>query len=198
MYDGSQVIQISHDALTHFVENQSPEINDLDQIVWTRADFCDPPPGFTADTKIMMFSGGVTTELTNGQLVPIVPDLNNAGQVAWSSFQATTGRSGIELWENGVTTLLTDDGDNPAINDRGHVAFQRWDDTNRVWNAWLYRFGRFYQLTDDDRNDNVPDINNAAEVAWGSGGFPEQDVVYLRRVIKDVRTPVRFPLPWKR
>jgi hypothetical protein len=182
MFDGKRIIQITTDAIPEQVENQAPEINDFGEIVWTRYDFCNPPPGYNFRSKIMMYSGGVISELTTEQVAAMVPDINNRGQVVWSSLDTATGNLGIELWEAGITTLLTDDGDNPAINNHSDIAFQRWDDTSQRWNAWLYRYGGFYQLTDDDRDDNVPDINDGREVAWGSGGFPEEDIRVLKRV----------------
>ena len=182
MFDGKSIIQITSDAIPEQVENQSPEINDFGQIVWTRYDFCDPPPGYNFRSKIMMYSGGVTTELTTGQFAPLAADINNRGQVVWSFRDTTTGKRVIELWEAGLTTVVTDDGDCPAINDHSDIAFQRWDDTSQRWNAWLYRSGRFYQLTNDDRDVYVPHINNDGELTWGSGGFPEQDICCLRRI----------------
>ena len=195
MYDGTQVVQITHDALTHFVENQSPEINDLDQIVWTRYDFCNPPPPHNFASKIMMYSGGKTTELTSGQLVPQGPDINNVGQVAWNFRDPATGEDIIELWESGFTTTVAEDAINPAINDRGEIAFQRSDNVTRVWNAWLYRFGRSYQLTDDARDDNVPDINNRGEVTWSSGRFPVGDIRVLSRFVSNMAEPVPLAIP---
>ena len=59
LYNGQEVQQITYDALS----NQQVEINDHDQLVWTRFDFCASP---SWESEIMLWIDGVTTQLTTG------------------------------------------------------------------------------------------------------------------------------------
>ena len=60
---GYETVQVTYGA-----GNQSPEINDLSEICWTRYDFCTPH-----NWKIMLYSGGQTFELTDGESFPQNP-----------------------------------------------------------------------------------------------------------------------------
>ena len=189
MYDGRDVVQITTDGIPEQVENQSPEINDSGQIVWTRYDFCNPPAGYNFDSKIMLYDTGAVTELTTGQLAPQLPDINNAGQVVWFFFNPATRRRTIELWDAGVTSLITDDGELPAINDHGQIAFSRWDPRRQTLDIWSYRRGRISQVNANAFFEEQPDINDAGEIVWSSGGFPRANIRYLRRVVQNVGAP---------
>ena len=167
LFDGSRITQITESNQDSW--NYAAEMNDRGQIVWRRwrRNF---------DRQVMLYSDGEIRELTTGETTSIARNINNRGQVVWSS------RRVVKLWDSGVTTVLIDDAENPVINDRGDVAFQRSDPVNRAWNVWLYQSGRFFQLTDDDRDDNVPDINNRCEVVWSSAHILDGDIRFLRRL----------------
>ncbi|MCH8805420.1 MAG: right-handed parallel beta-helix repeat-containing protein [Planctomycetes bacterium] len=128
-----------------------------------------------------LVSGGTITELTSGQFAPQAPDINNSGQVVWTWFDRVTGRDAIDFWEAGVTTALTDNGIIPVINDWADIAFDRWDSSRRHWDIWLYQSGVFLQITRDDFDNIVPDINNLSEIAWGTPSRPPSNIRYLRR-----------------
>jgi hypothetical protein len=189
MYDGRDVVRITTDGIPDQVENQSPEINDSGQIVWTRYDFCNPPAGYNFDSKIMLYDAGTITELTTGQLAPQLPDINNAGKVVWFFFNPATRRRTIELWDAGVTSLITGDGELPAINDHGQIAFSRWDPLRQTLDIWSYRQGRVSQINANAFFEEQPDINDAGEMVWSSGGFPHASIRYLRRSVKNVAVP---------
>lgn len=177
MYDGSRVIQITHDALIDIVENQTPVINDLGQIAWTRYDFC---AGGSWEGRIMMYDNGLINELTNGQHQPQSVAINNLGQVAWD-YNASPDPNVIELWDAGVTSTLVEGGRNAAINDAGDVTFNRWDDLRRTWDVWLMRDNRFYAIGADPSWDTGPDIDQIGQVVWGTGRFPVKNIRFLRR-----------------
>jgi hypothetical protein len=87
------------------------------------------------------------------------------------------------MWHDGVTTNIADWGRNPRINDNGEIFFIRWHEDVDTWHTWLYRDGEFLQLTTDDSIWHVDgDLNNDGEAVWPSGGFPNNDVYYMRRI----------------
>ena len=154
-YDGEQVHQITSAAPS----DQAAEINDLDEIAWTRVDFCAHPDLFS----VMFYqdsthpSRAFPSALSRPQLVT----LNNSGQAAWF------GDDGIELCEDFSTTLITDWGRNPKLNDQGDILFLRGHEDTQTWQAWFrHHTGTFYQLTDDPFYNMDGDINEYAEMVW--------------------------------
>ena len=175
MYDGQRIFPITTDSVAERLSHQTVRLNDFGQIVWTRFNFCPYP----WESEILMFDNGVTTTLTKAQFEAAAPDINNAGLVAWFHRPAT-GHA-IELWQSGVTTLLTDWGTGPRLNDVGDVAFFRWHDNTGNWQQWLYRDGRYWQLSDDPFWNAGGDINEHGEVVWQSRNFPWSNIRYMRR-----------------
>ena len=177
-YDGATVEQISHADWS----NASPAINDQDWVVWTRYNFCDNP--WTSD--IMLCVDGDTIQLTNGQVCPQMPSINNRGQVAWTFRDTDTGLKAIQIWQDAETALLTDWGLNPRLNDYGDVYFIRWYEDPAVYQAWVYLKERFFQLSDDPFWNVDCDINNLGEAVWHSGPPPGgYDIRLLRRLAPD-------------
>jgi hypothetical protein len=177
-YDGQEIDQISDADWS----NQGPEINDRDWIVWTRYNYCDDP----WSSSILLCTDGVTTTLTTDEIESQVPTINNVGQVCWSCTNPVTHDKEILLWQDGLTTILTDWGMNGRLNNHGDVYFIRWYEAQQTYQAWLYLRGRFYQLTDDPAWFwNVDgDISDTGEVAWAAGRIVNyrSDVRYLHRV----------------
>ena len=173
LFDGSRIAQITESNQDSW--NYAAEMNDRGEIVWRRW-------RRTFDRQVMLYSDGEIRELTTGDTTEITRNINNRGQVVWSTYDRIARYPVIKLWDSGVTTVLIEDAEDPVINDRGDVAFQRWNPVDQAWNAWLYRSSRFFQLTDDDRDDNVPDINNRCEVVWSSAHILHGDIRFLRRI----------------
>jgi len=176
-FDGQSVRWITHDRFS----NQSPKINDRDQIVWTRYDFCV----FPYVSEIRLYHNGLTVTLPSSDPQDVAPAINNLIQVAWSN------NLGIELWEDGNTKLLTDWGGGPELNNLGDIFFFRWHDELRSDDAWLYRVSdgnpTFHRLTEDSVDDTVGDINDWGEPAWRWFENPRQGnwgggVRFLRRI----------------
>lgn len=173
-YDGSSIQRITTDGEANNLANQSVSINDRDEIVWSKDDFCVTP----WTSRIMRHSSGVTTQLSAPNLrEPRAPQINNLGQVAWT-FSSTTGLKGIQLWDSGITTTLTDWGSAAALNDRGDIALYRFyaEGPAGAYEAWLYRNGQFLQITDEPHNRgwfnnwNLPsDMNARGEFVFTSG-----------------------------
>ncbi|MBU0641547.1 MAG: hypothetical protein KKB50_22030, partial [Planctomycetes bacterium] len=178
-YNGEGVQQISADGLAEEVANQAAELNDDDTIVWTRYDFCVDP----WESDIMMYTpgGGLVTQISPAETYePRGAVINNAGRIAWE-FNYGNGDHGIEIWEDGVTTLFSAWGGGPRLNDKGDMCFFRWYANESTYQMWLYRKGNFYQLSDDPFWNRSGDINNRGEVVWQSGDYPWSDIRLLRR-----------------
>jgi len=156
-WKGALKQQISDNPLS----NQWCRINNQDGIVWTKGDFCSSP----WTSEILLWSAGIIQKLPSVSLNPQLPTINNLGQVAWGS------QNGIELWEDGVSTLLTSWGRNPDLNDQGDIYFLRWHQISSVccWQSWLYRpdnGGEFLRLIDDQFWNTDGENNNWGEVVW--------------------------------
>ena len=181
-YDGQTIQQITFDGVPEDVANQSPRLSDRDVIVWVRFDFCVGQSWLDWESKIRMYDNGVITTLTdNTQPRPNSPDINLSGLVVWFHRRPPNGDHEIQLWRNGKTTVLTDWGTNPHLNDAGMVSFIRWHNDTQTWQDWLYRDGMFWQLSDDPFWNTDSSINNAGEVAWRSGPTTTSNIRYMRR-----------------
>ncbi len=177
-YDGVRTRLLFDDGLS----NQSPAINDQDEMAWTNFRFpCDG--GFGDWTsEIILYSEGLPSGLPSSVDTPQLVDIDNQPRVAWSSFDL------VEIWEDGITTPLTD-GHIPALNDSGDVAFQRW---MPGWQLWVFRKGVFYPISKpEDFNappyieNGRPDINEPGEIAWWwlpNGGFVPSGIRFMQRI----------------
>ncbi len=183
-YDGQTIHQITNDDWS----NQGAFINDDDWITWTRYDFCQHP----WDSQIMLWRDEFITQISPEDTFEAQSkSINNRGQVSWS-YASGYGQDGIQIWEDGETTTLTEDGGGGYLNDKGHVVFWRWyDDGGPVgaYEVWLYRNGQFLQITDDPHDQgwnnfwNLPkDINNLGEIVYDHGRpwYDESIIKWMR------------------
>ncbi len=174
-YDGANIRPITTDGVPEDLGNQSPAINDHDQIVWTKADFCVNP----WQSDIWLDDGGVQTSLTTIQNAPNAPDINNEGLIAW--FHRPPGGHAIQIWENGETRELTPWGTGPGLSNTGWILMDRWHNDTGQWQEWLYRDGMFWQLSDDPFWNHSGGINDLGEAVWRSGPLASSNIRFLRR-----------------
>ncbi len=155
-FDGKRTVRITRDRFN----NQSSRINDHDWIAWGRSDSCVSP----WVGEIPLYRDGREIVLPSGARQSQVPTINNSGKVAWLA------GNGIEVWEKGVTRLLTDWGGNPYLNNLGDIYFYRWHDEQDSTDAWLYRVSdgepTWHRLTEDALLDSPGDINDWTEATW--------------------------------
>ena len=175
-YDGSVVEQLTDDDLG----SQIPEINSSDEIAWVAFDDCRNPWMST----IKMYSAGRVIELTKGDSQDNSPTINNASQVAWRN--GYPDPQGIDLWESGNVTQITDSGRNPDLNCVGSVAFSRWNASRSIWEQWLFVGDEFLRISDPDVRSSRGAINDCGEVAWNFGEFPNFDITLMRLLPGDV------------
>jgi hypothetical protein len=127
----------------------------------------------------MLYADGLTTYLTADQFQPVSPWINNTRQVVWQVLGT------VELWEDGVTTVVTDDGANPVINDAGDIFFLRYHFDIDVVQPWVVRNGTFYRFVEDMRDHSIGDMNDDGEIAWYWKPGPYIDprgISFLRRI----------------
>jgi len=176
-YNARSVQLLFSDGLS----NQGPEINNLDDIAWTRYKFpCAGPccPSWTSD--IMLYSQGSASVLPSAASQPQGVSIDNLGRVAWSGF-------GVEVWDQGVTTPLFW-GSIPGLSDRGDIAFSLFGPMS--YQLWLYREGNLSRLTTQEEIDNRIDginaeMNAAGEIAWAwhpNGLLSPSGIKMLRRI----------------
>ncbi|TWT45523.1 hypothetical protein RAS1_19490 [Phycisphaerae bacterium RAS1] len=172
-FDGETI----HTIVADGESNQWVRLNDYDELVWTRFNFCQSP--WTSEQ--MLYSGGVITQLTAGQVSSASPDINNAGDVAWFHRVPPDYHHAIDVWRAGVTTRLTEWGSGVRIGNNGDVFFDRWHDDTQTWQVWLYREGTYFQLSDDPFWNYVFDLNDRGELVWHSGDPFTEDIRALLR-----------------
>ena len=161
--------------------NQAIDLNDAGDIIWTEFNFCFP--GFNWRSKIKLYRDGrILTLLDDDDLAAQSSTINNIGVCAWSFVNRHTFDEGIHLWENGVTTLFSNWGRRPVLNDLGDIAMQHQENGQPPWQVWLYFNGEFIQLSDPAWDGITPSINNAGEVAWKFGEISAPDIAYMRRL----------------
>lgn len=172
-YDGFEIHELTGDLYS----NQPTEINDQNQIVWTRYDYCDYRDW---DSDVLLWDNGVITTLDSlEEFEPQMPAINNLGVIAWQTRNRDTGVNSIRIWRDGVTTVFTDWGWNPRLNDLGDIYFLRWHDDVQLWQSWAYLEGQLFQLTNDYFWNTDGDINNARQIVWCSGDVPWADIRLL-------------------
>ncbi len=176
LFEGGRGRRLSNDPHS----DQSVTINDRGEAIWTRYSFCSSP---TWTSEIALYTNGEVIYLPKGDPQSQLPHLNNLGQAVWTS------PIGVESWEDGVTTLVSDRGGAPRVNDLGDIVFNRWDEDRETHDWWMYRVSTgepaFYQLTADHWSHTQGDINNWTESVWrfmaGRGNY-DGGIHLLRRI----------------
>jgi hypothetical protein len=177
VYDGETIQQITDSG--RGLLDQGVQINDFDELAWTRYDFCQNPWMGT----IMLYSGGMMREVSDGMGQDQVATINNQREVAWG--WGPPDRDGIAIWHDGVTKDVTAWGDHPAINLRSDLVFQRWHEDIRATKQWIHKCGGFLRITADALPEWVASINDCPEAAWNRGPFPNTDVFVMRTIPGD-------------
>ncbi len=178
-WDGAEVRQITPDG-PYF--EQSPALNDFDELAWTHMDVCASP----WEGRIQAYWDGQIVDLPSVSKQDQVPDINNDRHAIWSPPDT------VVLWREGELVRLAPDGTGGSrLSNRDDVFTIIWDEARDVWRPWLIRAAgqrvRPHQLSDEDRRWGVGDINDHGESVckWrfpiehgGNGG----GVLFLRRI----------------
>jgi len=176
-FDGVSVKRIFRSELT----DQSSEINDDDWITWGHSDNCvNPWVG-----EILLYREGPPTVIPSAASQVQLPTINNLGQIAWGTTEV-----GIELWQDGETKVLTDEGRNTELNNLGDIYFLRFDGPNgTLWDGYLYRVSggepTIHRLTEDNVWNVDGDINDWVEVVWRWRQSPQIQhggIRFMRRI----------------
>ncbi|MCC7293700.1 MAG: hypothetical protein IT449_16705 [Phycisphaerales bacterium] len=150
--------------------NQSPHLNSTQKLVWTRYDFC-PNPWISS---IMLHNGSGVMELTQGQIQPQLPEMNDSLQTAFWS-RTEQGGDLVQLWEDGVIHTIFEGGGPPHINNLGEVQFTDGGYT------FLYRSGDIIQVTFEYAKHGGKDLNDFTEMSMEAGKGFQSDVFMMRR-----------------
>jgi hypothetical protein len=153
-YDGKRAERVVQDGFS----NQAVSLNDLDEMVWTRYDFCQNP---WRGTPMYRKANGEIIELTDGTDQNQGVHINNEPQIVWGAKP-----DGVAYWENGQGWLLTDWGRAAGINERGLVSIYRWHEDIEAWQQWLWIDGRMIRISEEPYWNHSGQLNNSGEVAW--------------------------------
>lgn len=181
-YDGESVQWVTQEGYSGGgITNQAASINDSDDIVWTRYDFC-VDGWWTSD--VMMRQNQVTKQISPEDVwEPQVARINNDGLVVWM-YVKNHQSNALQIWQDGATVDLTDWGATPRINNHGDIAFHRWYDAESNYQIWLYRNGQFRQLTFDNGYNYVPEINDFGDIVFQCGRPFTTDVCLLDNLLE--------------
>jgi len=160
--------------------NQSGEINDRDEMVWHRYDFCGFP-----DEGNMRHDLGVTEMLPNSLPFPDFPndvDIANDGVIVWGYSDGGAGL--IERWENGVTTWVGE-GNSPNRNMNDWIV-------HHYYGIWLRQPGkeprRITSVWEGQNgiSNSHGKLNEFGEIAWRrwehDPGYDDYGIRLMRRI----------------
>ena len=136
------------------------------QIAWYSSD------GY--DDEIHLYSGGVTTQLTDNTLTDYDPSLYN-GEIAWCTHDGSDWE--IFHYSGGVTTQLTDNATKDSCPSlyNGAIAWHGYDGNDNE--IYYYSGGITTQLTDNATDDYRPSLYNG-EVAWYGNDDGDDEIYY--------------------
>lgn len=184
-YDEAGARQLTNVGLS----NQLADLNDLDEIVWTRYNFCQSP----WTSQIMLLSNGAVSVLS-----PATPPqvqnarINIRQEVLWEYGDPTPGAAGASIayyWQGSLSRLMLG-GEAASINDNSWIAISRYNADGNGSQAWLMTPTQTSQLTNNEPYHNGPwDINELGEIAWAHGSYPTVPMelrAYLRYSLGDL------------
>jgi hypothetical protein len=174
-FDGQTVRRITDNDWT----NQSMDMNDHGDIVWGEFDFCGGPGNW--NSRIKLYPNGEILTLNEPGFADQWATINNSRSCAWGYFHLATREEGIMTWSKGVRSVVTDGGEEaPVLNNHGDMSFIR-QHPNFGWQFWMYRSGRFFELTKGPFWNVNGVINDLGECAWSTGHADDLEIAYLRR-----------------
>jgi hypothetical protein len=142
-----KMVQLSQNAL----DNHSPRINESGHVVWTRYNNENP-----WRSHALLWDGLETHVLSGDGRQVQYPHINDLDHAVWASPQG-----GVELWRNGETIRIAEEGRKPVIDPSGRVFFT-W------YGLWLWRDGEVLQIHEvPEAND--PAVNPRGEVVFSGG-----------------------------
>lgn len=174
LYDGETVEQITDNGFS----NQVPRMNSEGDIAWVKFDFSVSP----WQSHIMLRSNESTAQLTKEKGMRSPVDINDSDQVIWFDDEI-----GIVLWEGGDSSVVTNDGANPRINDAGDVIFMRWNEATSKWDTWCYFGGEFFRTSDGVGSSAGGTIGNTGDACWREfiNDFGDTGIKMFRRIPPD-------------
>lgn len=181
MFDGEQSRLLVHDRLT----NQSPDINDQDEIVFGQLRLpCACLSCWVSDIRYYSEGGFSSIPSAAGASQRQSPRINESGMVVVDS----SNRS-FELWD-GTASVVVGDGANPSINNldemtASHCCFD--DGPHRL--LWHQTSPPRRISSDEDLVNHIDNhsasINDAGEIAWTwkpNGGSLPSGTRLMRRI----------------
>lgn len=176
-WNGSQVTQITPPDEYY---DQSPAINDLDDIVWTHMNVCVTP--WTG--RIQAFWDQQIVDLPSVDSQEQGSDISNSRHIVWSA-----GQDVVEF-RNGMVNVVAAHGAVPKVNSAGEIYAPVWSVIRELWEPYVfvpkdrgyvaYRFGQGASSYTDGANNDYGEaacrwINDPVNGDWGGG------ILFLRR-----------------
>lgn len=137
-------------------EGESPEMNDLGEIVWSQ---------YEGTGQNQIYSN-IRGRLTSDSVWHGQPSINNLGDVVWVQFDDVTQSMQIFGIIGGALTQITsgpDDHMEPSINDSGEIFWSEFEPVSGFQQIYSNIRG---QLTFDPVWHSFPSTNNLGDVVW--------------------------------
>jgi hypothetical protein len=167
LYDGQRIRQIT----SSIYYNQSPRINQSNQIAWNQFDY-RPDPWLGS---IMAYLRGFPELISPFAPTKALGGINDHGMMTWGS-----AFGGVDFWDGKQTmNVVTGNTRSYDINNRGDILIVRWDAPNNNSMLWMYREGALIQITDGVFGGNIGRLNERGEAAFEMGRPPYLGIALL-------------------
>lgn len=174
--NGEKNFQVSH----HSLRDSNPQINSRGHTVWQ-----GQVSSRSTNDGIYLYKGFIPEKpLTNNATHNGRPQINSRGDVVWLEFSAITNNYGIYLHNyNGTIIKNISNSAEPSIDTRPQIS-----NYGVVWTSvpsgesdseiYLYNGTSVRRLTDNNVDDEDPQINDQGRVVW-VGGYSSDSEIYF-------------------
>lgn len=159
---GFEVVEVTEGPVFH----AQPQTNNCGEFAY----FTGYP--WHTTSEVWLYDNGSIIRITDNELPDATPDINDDGTIVWTrNFDGNIG--GEIMVRTGHDEVPLSPGQNPVINNRGAIAFDRPVDPNCPWGSYmmLYDGGTFHELIQPDRSNQLPAINDQSMVLWTNYDF---------------------------
>ncbi|MBL8880155.1 MAG: hypothetical protein JNG88_13635 [Phycisphaerales bacterium] len=166
---GYEVVYIE----TGFPFDNNASINDLGDIAITS--FADPFDITTSE--LFIYRDGEITRITEDRVIDRLPDINNAGTIAWSRGVGANNSTEIFVRHNNTTTRLTTNSWEdfaPKLNQSGDLVwleYFRRGCGNAEANIMMYDANGTHRIYGDGLSNQMPRINENGQITWTRYNF---------------------------
>ncbi|MBW1999261.1 MAG: hypothetical protein JRJ29_15040 [Deltaproteobacteria bacterium] len=165
------ITQLTDNSYADQIDQGSNLINKNGAVVWFAA-VTGIPAWDQMGWEIFLYDGTTTRRLTDNGIGDRHPSVNDRGDVVWQSYDGNNWAIHLYDATSQTTTEISGNthptGFPPKLNNSGYVVWEGHDGNDTE--VFLYDGVTTWQLTDNDKDDSFPRINNTGHVTWFGEG----------------------------